>query len=331
MALEFMDGFDHYNSGTNYARKWDTTSTGMGPVAGRFGGTAANTQNNPATLIQGQLASVATRVVGFAFQIFPSIATNPWLQLTDAGTTQLDLRLTATAQIQVTRNGTVLGTSTLTLTTGIWYYLEFKATIDPTAGSYEVRVNGANWVSGTGANTRNTTNSSMNGIKFPNAGFPTIIDDLYILNTSGSANNNFLGECRILTNLPTGDGASTTWTTSTGTSHFALVDEANPNDDTDYNYSNTSGQIDLYTYASIANTGTIAAVQTVLTARKDDIGTRQIAEQCRSGGTTYTGPTTQTLGSAYLMYREIRETDPATGAAWTTTGVNAAQFGVKVV
>jgi hypothetical protein len=60
------------------------------------------------------------------------------------------------------------------------------------------------------------------------------------------------------------------------------------------------------------------------------MGTRQIAEVCRSGGTNYVG-TTQTLGSSYLMYRQIHETDPATSAAWTQTGLNSAEFGVKVV
>ena len=46
--------------------------------------------------------------------------------------------------------------------------------------------------------------------------------------------------------LPTSDGTYTQWTTSTGSSHFALVDESSCNGTTDYNFTTTVGGRDSY-------------------------------------------------------------------------------------
>jgi hypothetical protein len=216
----------------------------------------------------------------------------------------------------------------------VWYYFEFQATIHASAGAVTLKVSDAGvtttWASASGVNTQTTANATTNGVRFANAGYPVTIDDFYCLNSSGSVNNTFLGECRILTGLPNVDGSSLQWTPSAGTSHFAMVDETNPNDDTDYVSSATVGQIDLLGIPDIAPSGPILGVQSVLCARKDDVGLRQIADQCKSGATTATGATV-TLNTTYGMSRQIRETDPATGAAWTAAGVNAAEFGIKVI
>ena len=328
MALEFMDGFDHYNNTTNLARKWDAGSVASSFPAGRFGGNGLTMQNN-GTGANITLTAQQTRTIGFALFVntLPS-ASIVVAAFLDAGTFQMELRLNSTGTLSATRNGTVLSTSSSTLSLSTWYYVEFQTKIDPSTGTYDVHVNGASVTSGSG-NTRNTANSTANQVRVTSTALPGSItfDDLYIRN-----DNTFLGECRIFTSLPTGDDASfKAWTPSTGTSHFANVDDNPPNDDTDFNSSATAGQIDLFTFPSISPTGSIAAVQTVLTARKDDVGTRQICEECRSGSTNYDGANTFTMTSSYLMYREIRETDPATSAAWTLSAVNAAEFGVKCV
>lgn len=330
MSLEFMDGFDHYSNSTSMARKWDTGSSSFAFPAGRFGGLASNQDNSSATKT---LTSVATRVVGFALFPFTSLAAATILSFLDSGTVQVDLRLAATGTLQVTRNGTVLATSSAgVVSAGVWQYIEFKAKIDPTTGTYEVRVGGVTVLSGSGANTRNTANSTTNQFKIATPSLTQLyFDDLYALNISGLVNSDFLGECRILTSFATGDGASSQWTPSTGTNHFAVIDETTPNDDTDYNSDANVGDIDLYTFPSVSPTGAIGAVQTTMCARKDDAGTRQLSEVCRSGGTNFVGGLTFTMLSTYLMYMQIRETDPNTSSAWTNSGVNNAQFGAKVI
>jgi hypothetical protein len=332
MAIEFIDGFDHYTSNTNLARKWDATSSGNS-TTGRFTGSARRAINANLGLRSGQLAAKATRVVGAAL-FWPtdsSFNTNPWFAFYDNTTIQLDVRMDASGYMSVTRNGTSLATASSPVTKGVWYNWEFKATID-NSGSFEVRLNGSTWVSGSSVDTQNTANAYSNGIMFVNAGYDFYIDDFYCLNTDGSSNNDFLGECRVHSVLPDGEGNTQEFTPDSGSTHYTQVDEADPDADTTYVSSDTVGHTEQFALANITITGSIAAVQTVITARKDDAGSREIAESCRSGSTDFTG-STQVLASTYLMFREIRETDPNTSppSAWTQSTVNSAQFGLEIV
>lgn len=341
MSLEFMDGFDHLAT-ADLTLKWDTNTNAISTsiVAGRYAAYAvqqgAGGASSPKLIKTLSGGSRATRVIGMAVRFYNSFDNAIICGFQDAGSFQLELRRTSGGYFTVTRNGTVLETSTATYSLSTWYYIEFKATIDSSTGSYEVRLNGTNILSDSGVNTQATANASANQVFVggnPGAPVPVYqqVDDLYVVNTDGSANNDFLGECRIFTNMPTGDsGTNKQWSRSTGTNNYPLVDEANQNGDTDYVYDSTVGDIDTYTFGAISPTGGIAAVAVNLCARKDDAGTRQIAEETRQSSTEYTG-TTKTLTSSYTFYQNIREVDPATALAWTGSGVNAAEMGVKVI
>jgi len=74
----------------------------------------------------------------------------------------------------------------------------------------------------------------------------------------------------------------------------------------------------------------VLAVANLVNARKDDAGTREIAQVCLSGSATEQGPT-YSVGNSYQYYSDIIEVDPNTGAGWTASGVNAATFGVKEI
>lgn len=337
MSLEFMDGFEHDRG--YYAMKWDSTSSNGGAaVAGRFGGYGIGFQNNPLYLTQNQLTSVATRTIGFAFYWNASgSATNQMVMFTDGGSTQTDLRLqTPAGYLVVTRNGTVLATSTQALPQNAWVYIEFQVTIGTTTGAYTVKVwsgpSPGTWLTASSVNTQATGNATTNGITFPNMGYLSYLDDLYVLNSSGSVNNTFLGESRIYTSMPSGDDASyKTWTPSAGTNHYANVSETPQDTDTTYNATGVIGNIDLFTYPSVTPSGAIFGVQSCLTFRKDDVGARTVSEQCKSGATVYTGSGVFSPSSSYLMFRQLRETDPNTSAAWVTANLNAAEFGIKLI
>src|SRR5262249_46814461 len=62
--------------------------------------------------------------------------------------------------------------------------------------------------------------------------------------------------------LPTSDGNYTQWTPSTGTSHFANVDETPCNGTTDYNSTTTVGSRDSYgvSLSSVPNGATITQI-----------------------------------------------------------------------
>jgi hypothetical protein len=74
--------------------------------------------------------------------------------------------------------------------------------------------------------------------------------------------------------LPTGEGTNLQWTTSTGASHYTLVDETACNGVTDYVFTTTLAQRDSYTLnlSSILNGSTITAVSIAPCASRNNSG-----------------------------------------------------------
>lgn len=343
MALRFVDSFDHYAT-ADITQKWSSIVGGT-PVIGAWGRRSTNAirmPNNSATgaSIQQVLDNQATWTVGFALSINQSITASSAkiVSLLDAGTNQCDLRINSDLTLSVTRNGTVLGTSVATVSTSGFNSIEFKVTISDAAGAYEVRINGSNVLSGSSADTKNTANATANTVRLGTdgallvSGSVVTYEDLYINDGTGSTNNSFLGDVRVDCYMPSGNGNSSQLTGSDGnsTDNYLLVDEASQNGDTDYVQSATSGQKDTYAITDMSHTPTsIFGAQINMVAKKDDSGTRSICAVTRSGGSDTDGAT-QALSTSYSCYREIRETDPNTSAAWTRTNLNSAEFGVKV-
>lgn len=106
-----------------------------------------------------------------------------------------------------------------------------------------------------------------------------------------------------------------------------------PNDDAAYITSGTTNQISDFGHTgaqALSLTGSILGVAHVTYAKKDDAGTRQIAQTCISSGTTELSSSISLAGS-YQYYQDILEVNPNTSVAWTVTNFNNATFGVKVV
>lgn len=103
-----------------------------------------------------------------------------------------------------------------------------------------------------------------------------------------------------------------------------------PPADNQFIYSSNAGDKTDFAHQALSLTGSIAAVVHMTAARKDDAGTRQIAQICESTGTEEIGSTIS-LTSTYSYYADILEQDPHTSAAWTVSGFNAATFGVKEI
>src|SRR4051794_6802660 len=116
MSLEFVDGFDHYQSLT---QKWDaiifsglTVDQPQITQNGRNGGCLAMVAGGTGVTqgVQKNLPNVATRFCGFALYSAP--VTGSSVQLCgfyDGVTDQVDLRLNSGGHFLFTRNGTLLG------------------------------------------------------------------------------------------------------------------------------------------------------------------------------------------------------------------------------
>lgn len=319
--LRWLESFDHA-SAAHYAQKYDYFGAAI-DAAGRNGSCAKATPAFPN--IKKTFDNQATWTVGFAFQR-PNAATDKIVGLLDGTTEQLVLNYDATLyRLEIKRGSTVLAaTASGSLLAGVWYYLEFNATIHNTAGSYELRVNGETKLSGINQNTRNGTNNYANAIWMLGSQY-SWIDDWYVCDGT-----EFLGDIKVVNVRPVAAGFYTQWTPSAG-QNWQNVDEVPANDDTDYNATDVADNIDTYNLQDVTLTGSVKGALLSLRVRKDDAGTRTVAAVCRSAATDYLGASVNPSNSYAYLATQLYPTDPATGLPWTVSGLNAAEFGVKFV
>jgi hypothetical protein len=328
MSLLFMDGFDGFAYGDHW-RKWDWgTSFSYGDTGGRTGGYASN--GYCAKYVE---PTGSTVIVGFAASGGFSMGASTWA--TDQY--QFTLKNVGSGAIELHRgqNDVLLATSGPGKFKSGWNYIEVKILIDNGAGTAIVKCNSETVINATGLLTRGSSQSvdTWNWVRFNFAGLA--LDDVYIADTAGSYCNDLLGEVRVVTLLPQTDavdaGANADFTCSTGTDHGALVDDAEPNDDTDYVYSSTQGHIDTWNYPPVGYTGTVHAVQLSIGAKKTDSGPRAITHVARPTSTNRVDAVDNYLNtSAYNYYRKIYETNPDDSAPWDVADIDGAEFGVKI-
>lgn len=332
MTLLFMDGFDV----GDFALKWTNyESSPVSSATTRFN-TGKSVSLGYSRGLRYSFAPSATTIIGFAYMI-SALEDHPSIIrfYGDTGATNhLYISNMSSGALQLRKgDGTVLGTSTAgIIRNGAWNYVEMSFTIADSGGRAILKVNGVTQIDFTGDTKNGGTNTTLDTVYFINDNIGTLhyYDDLYICDGLGSSpNNDFLGDVRVQTLLPTGAGASTQWTPSVG-NNWDNVNDA-PYVSTTYNSANEAGLRDTYAMGDVNGaTMTIFGVQANLLALKTDSGSANLKHVVRSGGTDYYGAD-RVLGTSLGSYVAVREVDPATSAAWDNAGINAVEFGVEVV
>lgn len=350
MAIRFLDSFDHYQT-AQLTAKWTTvTLAGVFTIVvgkGRCGTNALQGQGTSGTrLTKGVAFSGNTGIVGFALQVTQqqasAVGTTVYIEAAGAILTTLELRRLLDGTFQVYRSDTLpvlLGATVPDVTrVGEWFYVEFRFVLSATVGEVQLHVNGVEVLNLTGQNTiaavgTQKAGSTPTGVSLATgSNYVWLIDDLYILDATGSVNNTFLGDTRVEYLQPTGNGTHQDWGLVGAASHWQAVDDGDsPDDDATYIDSFTVGEQDTEVYANTGlPSGTIFAVQTNLYARKTDSGFREVQPVIRSAGSDYVGGSHAPSFASYVYLSDVFETDPATGVAWTISGVNGAEYGVRV-
>jgi hypothetical protein len=296
--------------------------------------------------------ATATAIIGFAYKpvAIPSAAAEPIAILSDSAQDQVALALSPDGSLYVFRptvpSGFMNANTTYQAVLGdlsaagiiqddLWHYIEWKCEIGNSA-AFSVRVNGVEVIAETGQDTQYTANAQFRSVGLVGCAGSTsnYYDDFYICDSSegtGSHNDDFLGDCRVVAVLPaTGNGTNTDWTPSTGVDHGAMVDEAPPNDDTDYISSSTVGHQDTFNYPSVGYTGTVYGVQLNINAKKTDAGLRTIAAVARPASTDFTHATEHAIGTGYQYWSSVWDGNPEDDGAWDASDVDGAEFGVEV-
>lgn len=346
MSLLWIEGFEGFGTSNGSAvsgmsLKYPTAGADSNFTlrAGRVSGHSIETSN---TILNNHFqtpsfTSMATVIIGFAFKQAAYNATYDLLSIRDSTVVHMTLRnVSSTGEWRAMRAGTTqLGsdTSGAAVSAGSWAYVEVKCTISDAAGVFELYVNGIQYLNLTSQDTRNAGNSTCDNFRWTgstNASDDTTLDDIYICDSSGSDNNTFLGSQVVVGLLPAADTSAEDFTLSTGADSYALCDENPANGDTDYIESSTSGQATRFTYGTLSGVTNVKGIQINTTCRETDANPFSIYNQVKSGATTSDG-TAQGIGStSYVSKSRVVEQDPDTAALWTVSGINAAEFGVKV-
>lgn len=350
MTIVYLESWDDFENQT-----WlDTRLAGRGSSSG--GG--MTTSNNGR---HGGNAGVATGASGtqFARTGFPPAATyvsgqnfrqdgatidgsaNHAMIFTLGATDQMTLRWVEVSnnseeyRLEVRRGGlggSVLATMTQALHRGSWHYIEFKVLSHPSAGTYEVVVDGTTVLSATSQDTTGAGSQDIDGHEW--AMHPSgEADDIYVLNGLGGVNDDFLGHIYVEGLRPNGGGNQTDWTGVSGT-NFANVDEPGTGSlGTDHNQTSTATDVDLYAYPSLARIAgasvSIPAVQQITHMALAAGGSEAMHNTFRSGGMEHDG-TTQTVDTTAQRTREDTwETNLAESVAWNVADINAGEFGVE--
>lgn len=336
MSILFRDGFDRYNTGSDLLMVYNVANGSYGTTSGRFGGGGFSPSSIGLTLA------------------LPSSQTEFWVsmacELTGSGSG--DRVVMAFMSAASTGNGvegcltynnssgvwklwrgqtiTQLGTFTQSMTTG-WHWLDVHFKFDGSAGIFEVWLDDNSMIDLTAQDTIQNVGQTVIiamtwGDINSGAAAPFTIDDVFINDqTTGR-----LGDSRIQTLLPTSDATPNQGTPSTGTDHYAVVDEPGFNTSDYITMPNTSGDKENFGFQSLTGTpATIYGVGIVLISEKSDAGSYSIEPMVISNTSEADGASQNPL-SSWSLQQAFFDVDPHTSAAWTAAAVNAMTAGFKV-
>ena len=241
------------------------------------------------------------------------------------------------------RSSTLLGTAPDMFVPGGWSYIELKITINDSTGAIEARCNGETKLNLTNIDTKNGIGGAdCDSIEFrgveggTGTGESTYWDDIYICDTTGSVNNDFLGPLKIEDLSPDGAGNSTDWSPKTpGNPNYGEVDETPVDFEATYIHSNTAGDKDTYTLENLTYIDdTVIGIQVDLVSRLEDAAdTYSLAGVVRSSTSETIGSFEQITVTSYVLQaaHTPMDTDPNGGGAFTISSINALEAGLEVL
>lgn len=332
-TLEFIDSFSHYAT-ADIASKYNYMDGTLGLTIDNSGRGSSKcllyTTPGYSRTVGRTVTQTQYPVIGAAFKFAGPTATDCYIEFRDVNTVQCFVNLNRDGTFSIKRGSTVLGTSVGALSANVWYFIEFRAKIDNSAGSAELVVNGVSWINLTGINTRSTANNYSNVFDIL-IGSTTAsrVCDLYYGRGTG-VSGDFLGDVSVKAYFPNGVGALSQFTPIPAGDNYTNVDDTTPDGDTTYVTTSGIGLIDTYTFQDLVSvSGIIYGVQDDLYARKDDAGTRMVCNIYRYGGVNYSGAPIS-LTDTYLYNLTIRQNSPVTGTRWTTAEFNDGEFGQRL-
>lgn len=351
MSLLFVDGCDQYTVEADISDKWDRRNAGdtnFLSTGGRYGGGAIELiddedDQNLAKFFPKTGTAVTTDEFGVAasFKFSGTTAADAIFFFVDQlGNIQCSVVcISSTGAIAAYRSGAG-GTQLATSSAGVliedtYHRVECHVVVDNTVGKFVVRVDEVEVINITGQDTQNSgTFNGMNGCVLGGNTNGWHFDDIIMYTVDGSGIDDFLGDVRIQTLLPDGDGNQNDGTATGDTNNWECVDESGgADDDTTYVAQSTAADVDLFTVGNLPVTpDDVKAVVVNVVNRGDGSTARQIKTVCRSNVTEVDGDDTGVYNdTAFKTAQGFYDVDPDGGGAWDEAAVNAMEIGQEVV
>lgn len=320
--------------------EWDTvTGTPVISTSIKRGGAASVKFNAASTYVTHAVQADTINTLYQRFYIYietsPSATTPVWQYMDSTPGAACSIRLTSGNVLQAfDDSGTnTVQSSSRALNAGEWYRVDLKYT--DSAGSTAVlewKLDGLLQGTHTGLGGNNASGTVRFGLIGAVTG-SIYFDDIGVNNTSGSSQNDYLGEGFIAHLQPAGAGDNNN--ASSGT--YASVDEVTPDGSgtiavLDANNDILDVTVSSPITAGLHSTSAVTLVQVGIqeaaaTANQESWALRI---KSASGGTTTQGTTTTHNDTTYKVngdtthvYTLTSYTDPTTSSAWTVTGTNS--------
>ena len=338
--LLYMDGFDTYSSVGDLLQSYYYNNNMMLLTSnGRFG-QGCIYLNTAGSSIKWYSNKLLTEIwVGFAYKL---ISTNlgsggPILSFLSPSGVEASIYITpSTGYWWAARgdNTTNLGGGTYSsMSVNSYHWVDIHYLLSNSTGVIEVWVDNTQVIN---VSNVNTTQNNVSNFSILNLGANNsitaygYIDDLYVLDTTGSYNNTRLGDSRIETLVPKSDTGLNNGTPSTGTTHYNLVNKLPYASNANVLLGTTSGQEELY------NMTQLAIIPPSIQAVKVKAITQQISSGINNVNTIVVSNNIQNSGNSSItstnkkQIYNIFETDPNTLNAWTYSNINAMSCGIVI-
>lgn len=308
----------------------------------------SNNSGNTSGITQ-RLSNVDTSGPGY-FRVYFNFATIPnvkqrIMQFNNAANAlaaRVDIYTDGTL-VLINSSNITIATTSVALTTNRWYRLELMNDATNNPGKLELRVDGVTVAKGNN-DTQGSWARVRCGPNLNNSTTDVYYDDIAVNNGTGTSQNSWPGEGRLILLYPNAPGDSNQFKDTAGaagtTNNYTLVDEQPPNGITDFVNSGTLNDTDWYGISPmpVVNQINVVSVHGSLNNNTADATTAvkwQI--QKTSGGTVSQGtaviPNTTnffTDGNSNIWQNLLSlPTDPD-GQPWTWQSLRTTQIGPKI-
>lgn len=297
-----------------------------------------------------QPVSADTDTGTFFIRVYMRIASLPdadtaILRVLDSGANLSgDIRLTTGGNLQLFQRGsTQVGSNSSALSTNTWYRIELEITpSNAGTGSLRGRLNGIEFAGSASANT-----DSMHTIRWGKANSATAelyFDDIAINDSTGSFQNSWPGEGKIIHLRPNANGNTVDWSDDVTGDSYTAVNEVTPDDDSTnlLDSGTATHEVELDSSGPIGGSDTINCVQVGFRFNvSSTAGTQPVVVlriKASSGGTveessniTFNTTTWNTNATAAPRNYPLTLYDlpGASTTAWAKSNLDTTQIGVR--